>query len=471
MHQVARPAARADPVLAVARVISGQAGGVLVPRSLVFRCWAFEQQEPPYACDLVTPRGVPQPEVANLVQTLRQDMLKEPAHEFMPGNAAGPPLVRFALLVADRDGLIIKTNDTGIGDGDTKDVAGKVIQDTLLAFAPGRTLGYPGSGPDGLGDHQIGAALLKRGAELSAHEFGEGFHRDKERLARRMPALTVLGDAPAGDQTVDVGVIVKLLRPGMKNGEYADGAADMAPIAGEFDDRLGGRLHQHGVTIALVGTQHGAQFLRHRHGDVKVWRGQHLRLAGLEPAFDLVGMALGTAPVLAGMPGEHLGGAMVTAPEMPAERLGAAGLDISDGTQMRRRHRRAMGRQIAIRETSEDVRDLDHGRFAASEAGHQLIENPSERDAGRFGQVGIDGGRGDVGVAEQDLNNPGVDAVFQQPGRVTVAQTVGREPLFESGRGDRTSEGPAQRAGADRFGTVTPGKQPARVAMCPPQGT
>jgi hypothetical protein len=35
--------------------------------------------------------------------------------------------------------------------------------------------------------------------------------------------------------------------------------------------------------------------------------------------------------------------------------------------------------------------------------------------------VGVNGGRGDVNVAEQDLHDPGVDAVFEQSRRIAVA--------------------------------------------------
>jgi hypothetical protein len=72
-------------------------------------------------------------------------------------------------------------------------------------------------------------------------------------------------------------------------------------------------------------------------------------------------VALGTAPVLARVVGEDLGTALVTAPEVAAERLGAAGKDVGDGAPVRRRHRRAMDRLVVIREAAEDLRDLDHG--------------------------------------------------------------------------------------------------------------
>jgi len=59
--------------------------------------------------------------------------------------------------------------------------------------------------------------------------------------------------------------------------------------------------------------------------------------------------------------GEDLGAALVTAPEMSAERRGAAGKNVGDGAPMRRQHRRTMDRLVVIREAAEDFRDLDHG--------------------------------------------------------------------------------------------------------------
>jgi len=61
------------------------------------------------------------------------------------------------------------------------------------------------------------------------------------------------------------------------------------------------------------------------------------------------------------MVGEDLGPTLVTAPEVAAERLGAAGQDVGDGAPMRRRHRRAMDRLVVIRAAPEALRDLDHG--------------------------------------------------------------------------------------------------------------
>src|SRR5271165_2295403 len=85
-----------------------------------------------------------------------------------------------------------------------------------------------------------------------------------------------------------------------------------------------------------------------------------------EPRLGLCGVALGTAAVAAGMVREHLGVACLTAPDLTAERCGAAVENVLDGAPMRGQHRRAVSREVVRREAAEHVGDLDHDR--ASEA-------------------------------------------------------------------------------------------------------
>lgn len=94
-----------------------------------------------------------------------------------------------------------------------------------------------------------------------------------------MPQATIIGDAAAGDEAVDVGVKVELLRPGVQHGEHPNGTADITRVAGKFDDRFSSRLHQDGIAVALVGAHHRAQFVGHVTvtwkyglGSVSAWR-------------------------------------------------------------------------------------------------------------------------------------------------------------------------------------------------------
>ena len=160
--------------------------------------------------------------------------------------------VRLAFLVADGDAVIVEADDAAVGDGNAEDVAGEIIEHRLLAITPGGAMDNPRRRPDRLGDDQVRPALLERGPELAAHQPGEGFDRDEEALAGRKPVAAVLGNAAAADQAMDMRVVKELLGPGMKHGEYTNGGADEAGIAGKLDDRLGRRLHQQSVAVALV---------------------------------------------------------------------------------------------------------------------------------------------------------------------------------------------------------------------------
>src|SRR5215467_279396 len=95
---------------------------------------------------------------------------------------------------------------------------------------------------------------------------------------------------------------------------------------------------------------------------MKVGARQHLELASLQPALGLMGVALGAAAVAAAVVGKNLLGTMIALPEVSSQRCGATGENVGDGAAMRWQHSRAMGRQVAVRETAEDVGDLYHDR-------------------------------------------------------------------------------------------------------------
>src|ERR1700760_2284502 len=170
-----------------------------------------------------------------------------------------------------------------------------------------------------------------------------------------MPSGGVLGDPAAGDQAVCMRGEVESVIPGVKQAKYANGAANVAWITSEFDDGVGGGLHQCGITVALMAAQHLAQLSRHGGGDVEVWHRQHLRLAMLQPLLGLCGMTLWAAAVLAGMEREHLALAGVALPELTAECWGATGKNILDGTLVRRQHRCTVRSQVVRREAAEHI--------------------------------------------------------------------------------------------------------------------
>jgi hypothetical protein len=68
------------------------------------------------------------------------------------------------------------------------------------------------------------------------------------------------------------------------------------------------------------------------------------------------------AAVLATVVGIDLKRAVIALPEVSSKGFGAAGENVGDGAAMRWQHGRAMGRQVGVRKTAEDVGDLDHDR-------------------------------------------------------------------------------------------------------------
>ena len=118
-------------------------------------------------------------------------------------------------------------------------------------------------------------------------------------------------------------------------------------------------------------------------------------------------------------------------------------------------------------DSAEHVGDLDHD--GAPEAGHQPIEQTMQRRSGRRGQVGVDGGRGDAGMAKQDLYDTDVDTVLDQPCRVGVAQAMRGYPALNTGCGNGGGEGVGQHTLVDRRITVSIGEQPAGVVMGLPE--
>ena len=66
---------------------------------------------------------VPKAEIANLVQPFGQDVLEEAAHELLTIEGANAPAIGLAVVVAERDGVVVERDDARVGDGDAEYVS------------------------------------------------------------------------------------------------------------------------------------------------------------------------------------------------------------------------------------------------------------------------------------------------------------------------------------------------------------
>src|ERR1700761_5859916 len=100
---------------------------------------------------------MPQAEVADLVEAARQHVLEEAAHELVAAEPAGSPPAGLAILVLDRDPVVVEADDAGVGERDAEDVAGEVVEHRLFAVAPGADVKDPSLVPDRIRDDEIRA--------------------------------------------------------------------------------------------------------------------------------------------------------------------------------------------------------------------------------------------------------------------------------------------------------------------------
>ncbi len=91
---------------------------------------------------------MPETEVANFVKAFWQDMLQIAAHEFMAGDGAGFVVPGLSILVAEGDAGLVESDQAVIGDGDAEGIAGKIVEDSLLALTPGLDMDHPALVPN-----------------------------------------------------------------------------------------------------------------------------------------------------------------------------------------------------------------------------------------------------------------------------------------------------------------------------------
>ena len=153
---------------------------------------------------------------------------------------------------AEGDLFVGQRNQAMVGDGDAVGIAAEILQHVLGSaegwfgvddpiFAEERT--QPGSEELGMGERcelssqaQLTAleGRLQAGDELAtkhAPQYGDG---KEEAWVRSNPAGVIAGESAGGNDTVDMGMKLEFLVPGMEHAEEADLRAEVAGIASDL---------------------------------------------------------------------------------------------------------------------------------------------------------------------------------------------------------------------------------------------
>jgi hypothetical protein len=125
-----------------------------------------------------------------------------------------------------------------------------------------------------------------------------------------------------------MGVVAKISGPSLQDSDHAESASDVLGIGSEFLKGLLRCLEEQVVEKLLVAPEQASQACGQSEGghEVGEWQKQFSLL--VDPAVDLVVLALGTVTVFAGVVLVVLLMALRAEEQMTAEGLGATGADI-----------------------------------------------------------------------------------------------------------------------------------------------
>ena len=195
---------------------------------------------------------------------------------------------------------VFKSKDVTVADGDAEDVRGQILQ-SLLTVADGDDIHDPFLAPSLRWDLIEESGLSEQVAELGAKDAGEGFFRQEEVGFGRSPCMKVRTQPAPGNEVVYMGVVAKVTSPGLQDADHAEGAADVLGVGSEFLKGLLGSFEEEVVEGFLIAPDEVPRGCRQSESGHEVGDGQEEFPLLIDPAVDLVVLALGAVAVLTGV--------------------------------------------------------------------------------------------------------------------------------------------------------------------------
>jgi hypothetical protein len=206
--------------------------------------------------------------------------------------------VRFA--IANQDGTVLDFDDSGIGDGDSEDIGGEVFEG-CFARAYGLRVDVPIDLPDLRGDLIEETGFFHLISELGFEDDGERCDGEIEIDPGRVPEAIGGREGAAGDDVMDMGVILQGSSPGVKDAEESwEISADVMLIQGKLLHRFRGGFEQGRVSQALVFANEGAQFLWDGKGEQEMMTGELPLHLLFEPLSGFMVLTSGAMAISAG---------------------------------------------------------------------------------------------------------------------------------------------------------------------------
>jgi len=139
--------------------------------------------------------------------------------------------------------------------------------------------------------------LSKSSGELAAEDAAQYADGQKETVRRSDPLGAIGGKAAGRNDVMDVGMMLKVLAPGMEHAKKPDLCSQMLRVAGEFEQRRCAASEEQIVKQPLVLQDKSREFMRQGEYDVEVRNWQQFSRSLSHPSGACVPLAPWTVPV------------------------------------------------------------------------------------------------------------------------------------------------------------------------------
>jgi hypothetical protein len=251
-----------------------------------------------------------------------------------------------------------------VRDGDAMGIAREVLED-VLGLAQGflridDPCGTPKSPQEALpglrcrklltaaAQRELAPAVdvLQRREEQALEAPAEDLHRQEEVRAAGEPSGPVGCQAPSGEDTVEMRVMVELLAPGMEHRQAADVRPEMLRVPGDILERLRHGPKEEVIEHPRVVEAQGTEDMGQRKDDMDVGNVKHLALPSGEPGRLGGPMALGAVVIATGVIADLFVATLVTLRRVPPKGCSPADGDGPEGAVLFWGQGRTIAREI-----------------------------------------------------------------------------------------------------------------------------
>ena len=203
--------------------------------------------------------------------------------------------------------------------------------------------------------------LTEHGEEQTTEHPTQDPDREEERWPTSQPLHPIRCEPTPRDDTVEVGMVVQRLPPGMEDREETDVCAQMARIAGHGQEGLGHGLKEERIHHPRVLEREWAEGMREGKHHMDVGHVEQLRFAGREPGGLRPAWTLGAMAIATGVIGDLPVTTLVTLRRVPSKGRGPADRDRPEGTVLFRGQGGAIAREIGLPILPHHVRHFEGG--------------------------------------------------------------------------------------------------------------